>query len=74
MEVIRTRALRGPNLWSHHTAMEVVVSCPPDQRAIAQLPGFEQRLHARFPAVGALHATGETISQIGRASCRERVF
>lgn len=62
MEVIRTRALRGPNLWSHHTAMEVVVSCPPDQRAIAQLPGFEQRLHARFPAVGALHATGETIS------------
>jgi len=62
MEVIRTRALRGPNLWSHHTAMEVVVSCPPDQRAIAQLPGFEQRLHARFPAVGALHATGENIS------------
>ena len=62
MEVIRTRALRGPNLWSHHTAMEVVVSCPPDQRAIAQLPGFEQRLQARFPEVGDLHATGDTIS------------
>jgi len=60
MEVIRTRALRGPNLWSHHTAVEVIVSCPPDQRAIEQLAGFEQRLHARFPAIGALHATGDT--------------
>jgi cyanophycin synthetase len=58
MEVIRTRALRGPNLWSHHTAVEVIVSCPPEQQSIATLPGFEQRLHARFPAIGALHPTG----------------
>ncbi|NGZ85328.1 cyanophycin synthetase [Duganella aceris] len=58
MEVIRTRALRGPNLWSHHTAVEVIVSCPPEEQSIATLPGFEQRLHARFPAIGALHPTG----------------
>ncbi|MRW85830.1 cyanophycin synthetase [Pseudoduganella sp. FT26W] len=58
MEVIRTRALRGPNLWSHHTAVEVIVSCPPEEQSIATLPNFEQRLHARFPAVGALHPTG----------------
>ncbi|RFP18275.1 MULTISPECIES: cyanophycin synthetase [unclassified Duganella] len=60
MEVIRTRALRGPNLWSHHTAVEVIVSCPPEEQSIATLPGFEQRLHARFPAIGALQTTGHT--------------
>ena len=27
MEVSRIRALRGPNLWSRHTAMEAVVRC-----------------------------------------------
>ncbi|MEO5933294.1 MAG: cyanophycin synthetase, partial [Duganella sp.] len=58
MEVKRTRALRGPNLWSHHTAVEVIVSCPPEEQSIALLPGFEQRLHARFPAIGALRTTG----------------
>ena len=58
MEVIRTRALRGPNLWSHHTAVEVIVSCPPDEQSIALLPGFEVRLRARFPALGALQPTG----------------
>ena len=58
MEVIRTRALRGPNLWSHHTAVEVIVSCPPEEQSIALLPGFEVRLRARFPAIGALQPTG----------------
>jgi cyanophycin synthetase len=70
MEVIRTRALRGPNLWSHHTAVEVIVSCPADQRAIAQLAGFEQRLHARFPAIGALHSVG-TSGDVSLASVLE---
>jgi cyanophycin synthetase len=60
MEVIRIRALRGPNLWSHHTAVEVIVSCPPEQQSIALLPGFEQRLLARFPDIGALRTTGRT--------------
>jgi len=60
MEVIRTRALRGPNLWSHHTAVEAIISCPPEEQSIATLPGFEQRLHARFPAIGALHPTGNS--------------
>jgi cyanophycin synthetase len=27
MEVSRIRALRGPNLWSRHTAIEAIVSC-----------------------------------------------
>jgi cyanophycin synthetase len=58
MEVLRTRALRGPNLWSHHTAVESIVSCTENELAISRLPGFEARLRARFPAIGALMPTG----------------
>jgi cyanophycin synthetase len=58
MEVTRIRALRGPNLWSHHTAIQSIVSCPPPENAIANLPGFETRLRERFPELGALQPTG----------------
>ena len=53
MEVSRIRALRGPNLWSRHTAIEAIVACEGDERAIADLPGFEARLRERFPEIGA---------------------
>ena len=33
MEVSRTRALRGPNMWSRHTAIEAVVHCSETERA-----------------------------------------
>jgi len=55
MEVIRTRALRGPNLWSRHTAIEAVVKCEGAENAIGELPGFEQHLRALFPTIGELH-------------------
>ena len=58
MEVLRTRALRGPNLWSHHTAIEAIVSCTPAEHAIGQLPGFKARLRARFPCLGKLQPSG----------------
>lgn len=58
MEVQRVRALRGPNLWSGHTAIEAVVTCPAEQCAIADLPGFEHRLRALFPQIGALRPLG----------------
>jgi len=54
MHISRVRALRGPNLWSRHTAIEAVVACPPEERAIDRLPGFEERLRLRFPELGAL--------------------
>jgi len=57
MEVSRVRALRGPNLWSHHTSVEAIVSCTNDE-AIASLPGFEARLRVRFPQLGALQTYG----------------
>jgi cyanophycin synthetase len=55
MELIRTRALRGPNLWSRHTALEVLVSCPEAERAIDKEPGFETRLLERFPDIPDFH-------------------
>ena len=54
MEVSRIRALRGPNMWSRHTAIEAVVSCSDTERNIAEIPGFEGRLRALFPGIGAL--------------------
>ncbi|MFG6448849.1 cyanophycin synthetase [Roseateles sp. BYS180W] len=54
MEVSRTRALRGPNMWSRHTAIEAVVHCQPHELDIAQLSGFEARLRQLFPGIGSL--------------------
>jgi cyanophycin synthetase len=58
MEVSRIRALRGPNLWSRRTALEAIVGCPPGERSIDSLAGFEPRLRALFPAIGVLRETG----------------
>ncbi len=55
MEVSRIRALRGPNLWCRHTAIEAIVACSDQSHMLSDLPGFEDRLRARFPAVGPLH-------------------
>ena len=64
MEVSRTRALRGPNLWSRHTAIEVIVTCTENERDINNLPGFEARLRERFPEIALLQPamTVEVIS------------
>jgi len=58
MEVSRIRALRGPNLWSHHTAIQSVVACSAAECAIENLVGFETRLRARFPEVSLFQPRG----------------
>ena len=58
MEVSRIRALRGPNLWSRHTAIEAVVRTEGGECAIGALPGFEERLRARFPNIGPMRPIG----------------
>lgn len=60
MEVSRIRALRGPNLWSRHTAIEAIVSCSEAECSIAQVRDFEARLRARFPEIGLLQVPGHT--------------
>ena len=54
MEIRRIRALRGPNLWSRRTALEAIVALADGERSIRDIPGFEHRLHARFPSLGDL--------------------
>jgi cyanophycin synthetase len=56
MDVSRTRALRGPNMWSRHTTIEAVVHCQDAERSLERLPGFEPRLRQLFPTIGELRA------------------
>ena len=62
MEVTRIRALRGPNLWSHHTAIQSVVSCSEPECSVETMEGFEARLRARFPEISPLQPTGHADS------------
>ncbi len=57
MEVSRIRALRGPNLWSRHTALEAIVACTAAERSIDSLPGLEPRVRSLFPGIGELRQT-----------------
>ncbi|MBT3068263.1 cyanophycin synthetase [Rhodoferax sp. U11-2br] len=59
MKLSRIRALRGPNLWTHRTAIEVVASCTPAECTVTADPGFDARLHACFPAIGVVHTGGQ---------------
>ncbi len=58
MDVSRIRALRGTNLWSRHTAIEAVLRCNDAECALCGLPGFEDRLRARFPNIGPMRPIG----------------
>ncbi len=59
MKVTRVRALRGPNLWTRHTAIEAVVSCAAPECVLENISGFEARVRSLFPAIGALHAASQ---------------
>lgn len=56
MEVSRIRPLRGPNLWSRHTAIEAVVSCTADEQGLNPQHPTEQHLRRIFPQVGPFDA------------------
>lgn len=62
MEISRVRALRGPNLWSRHTSIEAIVSCNGIEQTILAIPGFEDRLRARFPEIKFLEPADTTFS------------
>lgn len=58
MRLSHIRALRGPNLWSRHVAIEVIVQCDELESDISTMPHFEPALRERFPALEALRALG----------------
>jgi hypothetical protein len=63
LAIDRVRALRGPNLWTRQTALEILVRSPlPQPQATSgrssSLPrAFESRIRALFPAIGEHWAT-----------------
>jgi cyanophycin synthetase len=57
MDVSRIRALRGPNLWSRHTAIEAIITCTEAECTIGNIAGFEARLRERFPEIALLQPT-----------------
>ena len=61
MQVSRIRALRGPNLWSRHTAIEAIVTCSPEDGGLSAQHPVEQRLRRIYPEVGPFdgHRPGE---------------
>lgn len=68
MDVSRTRALRGPNMWSRHTAIEAVVHCAEAERSLERLPGFEARLRKLFPTIGELRADASLAQVLEQAT------
>ena len=68
MDVSRTRALRGPNMWSRHTAIEAVVHCSEAERSLERLPGFEPRLRKLFPTIGELRANASLAQVLEQAT------
>ncbi len=58
MKTTRLRALRGPNFWSRHTAIEAMVSCSPEESMVMEPEPFAKRIRGLFPALGALRAEG----------------
>ena len=59
MQVTRLRALRGPNLWSRHTALEAIVVCLPESCCLSRRPGFEARVRALCPSMGPLRPAAQ---------------
>lgn len=44
-------------MWGKHTAIEALVYCEPNERALDNLQGFETRLRSRFPQLSPLSNT-----------------
>jgi len=59
LEITRIRMLRGPNLWSRHTALEAIVFCDESERSIDSIPEFENKIRERFPQLGSMRRGGQ---------------
>ena len=68
MQILHIQALRGPNLWSLHTAIQVLVSCADNELCMDRLPGFEDRLRERFPHIGAFQPGAAMVAALELAA------
>jgi len=72
MDLQRVRALRGPNLWSRHTAIEAIIFCEENERSIQGLIDFEIQLRTLFPQLHFTN-TGPSRNSISMAHVIEYV-
>jgi cyanophycin synthetase len=72
MQVNRVRALRGPNLWSRHTAIEAIVRCEAGEREIPAGGPLEVRLRRMLPEVAPLRGVASA-GTVPMASWLERL-
>lgn len=68
MNILNVRTLRGPNIWSLHTSIQVVVRCADPELNIDALPSFGNRLRERFPGIGLLDPNAALASAFGLAA------
>ncbi len=68
MNILNIRALRGPNLWGLHTAIQALVSCSGQELCLDQLPGFEDRLRERFPQISSFQPGAPLVSALELAA------
>ncbi|MXS84402.1 cyanophycin synthetase [Nitrosomonas sp. HPC101] len=54
MKVLQVRALRGPNVWSKHTAIEVTLDLGQNEYTPARIATLEAHLHHCFPDITQL--------------------
>ena len=74
MDVSRTRALRGPNMWSRHTTIEAVVHCSDRPSSSLERPAWLRgRACAQlFPTIGELRPASAQRTPISLAQVLEQ--
>ena len=68
MNILNIRALRGPNLWGLHTAIQALVSSSGQELCLDHLPGFEDRLRERFPQIASFQPGAPLVSALELAA------
>lgn len=68
MKILNIRALRGPNVWGLHTAIQALFSCSGQEYFLDRLPGFEDRLRERFPQINSFPPDATLVSVLELAA------
>lgn len=65
MEIRQIRALRGPNIWTRTTVLEITVDLGSMKFPVREIPGFESRIAGWFPALCGPSATPRQDGPLG---------
>ena len=73
MELRQVRALRGPNIWTRCTALELSVDLGAMRYPVREIPGFETRLRHWFPKLFAVTRPEGQLGDLTLAHTLERL-